>query len=179
MLGGICTIIFALVASGLFCLNMYNNFKKPVFHQDKTDRYLSYENNHEYFNMTTDHQQITGALLGSDSQTDNNLRIQFYSDFQSEPLGPHEHTWHQAVYCKDLYAKQIQEEQEPGFVGEKFLADEFVNTHIDYVCPNVTDIKLWSDPFNYGQGQNFVMVINSCEVAQQIDIDNDIVSYAD
>lgn len=59
------------------------------------------------------------------------------------------------------------------------MTDEFYDTSIDWICPNVSNIELWNDPFNYQQGKNFVMVVNSCELAQQIDSENDIVSYAD
>jgi hypothetical protein len=83
------------------------------------------------------------------------------------------------VRCKDLYAAQIEEELAPGFVGQDFFSNEFTSTTNEWICPNVTTIDLYNDPDSYQRGLNFAMVVNSCEVAKQIDKENGIVSYAD
>jgi hypothetical protein len=53
------------------------------------------------------------------------------------------------VLCKDFYAEEIAEEQDPNYTGEMFLYNEFKNTTIDWVCPNIKKIRLWNDPYNY------------------------------
>ena len=87
--------------------------------------------------------------------------------------------WYPAVKCRDLFADQIEQEQQPGFEGKMFFTDEFDSTSNQWICPNVTEIKLWNDPVNYQQGLNFMMVVNSCENAQKIDKEEGLVSYAD
>lgn len=75
-------------------------------------------------------------------------------------------TWYPAVYCKDLYSNFFDEENAPDYDGNGFFHDEFTSsTSNEWICPNVTSIDLFNDPYNYQRGLNFNMVVNSCETA--------------
>ncbi len=68
---------------------------------------------------------------------------------QTEKEGLAKQTWHQAVYCKDFYADRIADENKPDFKGQKFFSDEFSDTETEWICPNITEIDVWNDPYNY------------------------------
>ena len=46
-----------------------------------------------------------------------------------------------------------------------------------WICPNVEEYSLLNNPFLFA-GNNFVMVVNACNVAVEIDAKNNVTSYA-
>ena len=48
-----------------------------------------------------------------------------------------------------------------------------------WICPNTTALNVQNDPRNFDYGTNYVMVVNACSVAQKVDLDYNVTSYAD
>ena len=87
---------------------------------------------------------------------DSLVRIQFYSlkRAANEQITT---TWHDAVYCHDLYINNT---------NYNLMNNEF-NGLFNYVCPNITEISIDNDPFSMSgyNGTSFGMVVHDCSVA--------------
>ena len=69
--------------------------------------------------------------------------------------------WYPAVLCSDLYP-------ETGEYGDIYAAEFPPISKYNFLCPKVDTINISNDPylFTYGNGTNFVMVVNECNVAE-------------
>ena len=134
--------------------------------------------------MSTYSHTVAGAMptiFGSENLVNKRFRIQFYVYSRSKDDEYAKVTFIPAVKCKDFYKDRIEKEQEAEAEGAEpgFFTTEFINSDLNWICPNTTYIELENDPTNYHQGSNFMMVVNSCAVAQAADKAAGIVSYAD
>ena len=70
-----------------------------------------------------------------------------------------------AVRCKDLYKNWTDPDSEE---YNENVASEFTN---QWICPNVTQLKLYGDPkfMPFNEGQSLVMIVNSCPIAKIAD----------
>ena len=82
-------------------------------------------------------------------------------------------TWWNATYCHDLYSDYISNTLDP-------FPYEFP-TNDRWVCPDVQNITLNNDGFLLFNTAsiNFVMVVNDCKDATEIDANNNLKSYTD
>ena len=72
--------------------------------------------------------------------------------------------YHSKILCKDLYAKQIEDEN-AFFVSEFGTeSDDYLNW--DWVCPDIEEIEVFNNAYRYQTGTNFLMVVNDCHTAE-------------
>ena len=60
-------------------------------------------------------------------------------------------------------------------MDEQFFDNEF--SQGTWICPDVSEITIYNNPFLFENGRNFVMVINDCPTAVAQDIESGITSY--
>ena len=53
ILGGICTILFGLAVGSVFLINLHAHLNSPVYDLNTNAAYLSYNDNHQFYNMST------------------------------------------------------------------------------------------------------------------------------
>ena len=93
-------------------------------------------------------------------------RVQFFSTNKAD--GEFSTTWFDAIRCNELYDREIAE--------EAFYATEFAANY--WICPKVRTIEIYNNPFLFDTGRNFVMVINKCSVAVDVDSTVGVESYS-
>ena len=103
-------------------------------------------------------------MLVADSPTGNITNYfvpEFYSYISPPNDAPSEVFWYGAIDCIDLYTQIFgsTEKIPPSLATELEPLDEF-----RWLCPNITEMVLMSDPYNYDFGQNFNFVLNYCDV---------------
>ena len=104
--------------------------------------------------MTTYSHTIAGAMptiFGSENLVNKRFRIQFYAYTRTKGDKYANVTFIPAVKCKDFYKDRIEKEQEAEAQGAEpgFFTTEFINSDLNWICPNTSYIELENDPTNY------------------------------
>ena len=105
---------------------------------------------------------------------DNYFRIMFYEvqfDYDSEAgeATDGKIIWHDAAYCRDIYSLE-HGELYPDYAYNltEFYDFEFTKSGRNWICPDTDEITLLNDPENFKQGREFVMVVNTCSIAEEL-----------
>ena len=72
-------------------------------------------------------------------------------------------TYVPAIYCSELYSDKLNADSEN---YDASVANAF---KLDWICPNLTEIELFGDPYFeiHNNGKSFNMIVNSCLEAQK------------
>lgn len=159
--GGIATIITSLLLFLYGGQQLLFLFLQPEFSEVVTRVYKDFTTNTDKLELDTENTTIAlkMTLLNDVGEVvvdiDTLTRVQF---FATEKLSDHDHLhtqWYEGIRCSELYAEEMK--------VDKFFADEFKDP--TWICPNVRNITIYNNPFLFSTGQNFVAVINNCNVA--------------
>ena len=102
------------------------------------------------------------------------VRIQFFQQIQVWDSKKQSATttikWYPAVRCVDYY--HINKTDDPTIQLE--LSSD------TWICPEIDSFEINNDPimYKYGNGTSFNMVVNACDIAEGIDEEFNITSYA-
>ena len=141
---------------------------------------MSYDTNKEGDELLTKNQTVVGSIYSDNIDVDlvpQYFRVQFYLESRTginDSTGST--TWLDTALCKDLYSDEIEAEDN-WTESNQFFATEFLNTYLPWVCPDVKSLEVRNDPKNFYEGQTLVMVINECNIAKQIEQENELKSY--
>ena len=61
--------------------------------------------------------------------------------------------------------------------NDSFYAIEFSDD--GWLCPNVSQIDIYNNPFLFEDGKNFVVTVNDCTIATDFEKEKGIASYSD
>ena len=99
-----------------------------------------------------------GAVIPEGFSPEQFFRVQFYTFKVVEDSEP-EIKWFNSISCKEKY--------KDSFAEDLIKKDEFYNE--DWMCPDIDDFQiLYNTDFYARCGENFHMVINTCEKAAKI-----------
>ena len=106
--------------------------------------------------MDTQKTSIAAQLISLDGETDPETiaRIQFYYALRTE-AGDFSYNYVKATRCNEFYADRI--------ASNSFFKAEFGDS--SWICPDISTIDVYHNPFLFSSGKNFVMVVNECELA--------------
>ena len=76
-----------------------------------------------------------------------------------------------AVNCREEYINKIPVERKTDFEQE-FPEDE------QWICPQLDSYDLLNDPYLFDLGQNLAMIVKSCTLAAEVDLQYNITTYA-
>ena len=93
------------------------------------------------------------SASGEDLDVDSLARVQFFATTNSPEEGL-KTTFLPVGFCKDIYADRMD---------EAFFENEF--SQGEWICPDISEITIFNNPFLFENGRNFVMVVNDCPTA--------------
>ena len=112
VVGGLCTILWVLGVATYFALSIRSDIVNPNYYVSPTTNLFNNGTYQNSFEVDTS-KSVLAILINSDKATvatqdevNQNILVSFSQGAQSVP----------AVYCTDLFAKEIEEENR----GEKF-----------------------------------------------------------
>ena len=148
-------------------------FIRPDYSATTTVTYTDFTSNTDKVEMDTQFSTVAVSMrmykaADPELTPEQLVRVQFQQAYL-EDGGKVKYRYFPVIKCNQLYAREIEESE--------FFKTEFSND--SWLCPNVSEIEIFNNPFLFEDGSNFVVVINDCTIATEIDKAQGIESYSD